>query len=176
MHCSYLSNSGKVLKTNPDVSELDLTWLAAAIDMEGCICTENIRRKDGSIRPTIKIGFANTDWRLIKKYKTLLNKLTGFKYAASQKPKLQSHHKMRWEVLFNKRRALIIFLQTIHPYLISKKDRAELALKLLKITGGRLETIPPKALEYSAEIRRLNHTGFGPESARNAREQTADIR
>lgn len=106
------------------IADKDAAWLAAVIDCEGWIGTLGSSRR-GSKGYANRIGVGNTNPKLIDR----LIELTGmgrvrFVKAPNERCKDQLH----WQI--DKRDDIRIFLLTILPHLLLKKEQAELILSL----------------------------------------------
>ena len=133
------------------LTEIEKSWLASAIDFEGCLGLYSSPRKgSGQWSPTLQIGVCNKE--LVEE----LCKLCQTNGYYSYQPKNNNHREVfRFVLRPNKLRWL---LPQILPYLIIKQKQAELlleALKILKDKGGKGERIGL----ISQKIKILNQRG-----------------
>lgn len=165
-----MSNSGKPQPTgvgNPEVSSVELAWLAGIIDGEGCLCAQRYITKRMLCRKVkVHVSVTNTDWNLIKRVKQLFNRICGAHYAAHVQPpkgRFPSSH-ICWRVTVTARREVVALLSAILPHLIAKRERAQLGLRLTNLMldlpyGAR----PPQEVERCADrIKFLNHNPSNP--------------
>lgn len=110
--------------------EQRLVWLAAAIDYEGTIVPYTAKggRKSTTMRFEITIG--NTDERLVREVARSFEEL-----GVAHTVKLQvrrTPHKPCWYVTAGGGKGVACVLTSVLPYLISKKERAELVLAMIE--------------------------------------------
>src|ERR1700747_2590374 len=156
-------------KRKPTVlSETDRAYLAGIIDGEGSIMMIHHKpRPNGNGTKweywVLRVSVANTDIRLII---WLLEKFGGgFSTGKNKRPNQKDHYQWR---LDSKRAEPI--LRAALPYLILKREQAELALKMIstyKLVGCKGH--PPETIEYRRElatrIKELNRRGKIEEAA-----------
>lgn len=155
----------RIVYTQPELhlSELEKAYIAGIMDGEGfigLIHSYRAKRQCNHFQP--KVDMSNTDERLIDWLKTRLSSLKPFvetkpaRDLTNQKP---VHHLM----LFGPER-ISIFLEQIIPYMIIKKEMAEILLKYTKsrlgLRKGSPYTIDPEKT-YQL-LRSMNQKGLRP--------------
>lgn len=137
------------------VPELELIRLAAFVDGEGSIV---LGMQEGRAR-NLRIQLCNTDPRLILWAKEIF----GGTVTKEEKSKKSSNWRniFRWHVTSKQAELL---LKAIAPYLILKKEQAEVALAYRLTIGKQWEKVPSetklKRVELSDELsrlKRINH-------------------
>lgn len=118
------------------ITSEDKAWTAGILDGEGCICSY----KNGSSW-VMRVVVANTSAKMINR----LHELWGGCVYDKQVPSRKAHWKpiMTWEVWSN--RAKNILEETL-PYLVAKKDQAEIGLKFF-------ETLSTRGIKLTPEMR-----------------------
>jgi len=138
----------------PPLSDVELAYAAGVFDGEGSVGTK--RDSNHSEYPRIRANVGNTDPRLIAWFK---DRFGGYVYLNVRKPPNKPCY--QWEV--NSRMAAA-FLGSILPYLVIKRERAEIALQiaaLKKWGGGRTRSSPSlvEQLEMARAIKTMNMRG-----------------
>lgn len=105
-----------------DMNDTEWAYLAGIIDGEGCIRLANCGYAK---RRVIDLRIYNTDVRLIE---WLRDNLGGYAYAHNKK----AH--VCWQVHWSSKRAKVI-IEHVLPYLIVKKEQAEIALSFQRLIG-----------------------------------------
>ena len=112
--------------------ETDLAWAAGIIDGEGCIIL--VRHKASKTRKTdswlLRVDVGNCDARMLKKFLTLFGGHVVKKLAPSSK------HMPQWRWYCNGKNAVNV-LQSILPYLVCKREQAEVALLSRRFLRGK---------------------------------------
>jgi len=156
-----LSKSGKPRTGNPEVSELDLAWLAGIIDGEGSICVYWDVRSQRRI-PRIKISVANTDWLMIKRVRELFHALTGRHYKACEKFQEGATHR-QWQIFLNRRASVIQILAAIFPYMVARRRQAWAAIEMSRLTWRRNGILPQGLFAHAEFIKNCNRTPTQPD-------------
>src|SRR5260221_2107931 len=94
-----------------------LAWAAGIVDGEGCIFI------GAGVSLRVRVGVTNTDIRMIERLKELFGGNAAYRRRNDRNP----NHKniWDWEVAAKKAEAC---LKEVLPYLVCKRDQAELAL------------------------------------------------
>lgn len=138
--CTYVSVSedgeaGAVVEQNVGL-KTRLSWLAGIIDGEGSIIINrrSTKYKNGFVYACC-VFVGNTDKRMIDLVSSVLGEI-GVKAC----PTIYQSKTKCWNVMYNitvsKRSEIVRLLQHIYPYLITKRDRANL---MLRWCNSRLE-------------------------------------
>jgi hypothetical protein len=98
-----------------------LAYAAGIIDGEGCI---RANKQKGKVSPVLRIHVTNTDERLVELLKGWFG---GYIWKETKQYMPNAKIRFVWEV--SAKRAEVV-LRSIIPYLVLKKERAELALEL----------------------------------------------
>ena len=118
--------------------EQRLAWLGGILDGEGCISAAVITRprvkgkQRNTLTPVVHIG--NTEVRIINECAAIADAL-GLHYFL-HKRKHQSQRLPFWQIIFAKGPRVEALLVTIIPYLVGKRDQAELLLRLVRHRRG----------------------------------------
>lgn len=102
------------------VTELELAYTAGILDGEGCIRAN--KQKSGTA--VIRVHITNTDEILIK---WLHQKFGGYVWKESKAYMENAKIRFVWELSSKKAEE---FLKKVKPFLLIKKDRVELALRI----------------------------------------------
>lgn len=145
-----------------NLPDTTLAWLGALIDGEGSIMLINRSRSRGQgfyWRP--QVGIYNTDTRLMEALKDRVG--TGSVYAHTRTPKEnQKKTSYRWNLNATQIRAL---LPSVLPWLILKKEQAELLLEACSLIEANKTGRPPeeavrlRVAEIADTIKHLNRKG-----------------
>ncbi|MGB9903467.1 MAG: LAGLIDADG family homing endonuclease [Desulfotomaculales bacterium] len=111
------------------ISDVDLGWVAGIIDGEGTITIAPRKRTDRKCRVDgwmVTVRVANTDSRIIQKLNHVLHDLLGCTGYVQEKRPNRCAKCYYW--LVANRRALVL-LELVYPYLVSKKEQAEVAIE-----------------------------------------------
>lgn len=131
--------------------ETNKAWLAGIIDGEGCI---SIMKRGSNFIPTVKI--ANTNETLINNCVKLLNE-AGIEFNLRYSDRGERKNaKPAWELAMESRPRVIAFLNLIYPYLIAKKQQADLVLNWCGEARRKKEDTETN---FIPNIRALNHRG-----------------
>lgn len=106
----------------------EIAWTAGIIDGEGCIGIYSDRSK-GPDSHRLYLTVANTEERMLVRLKTLW----GGDYRL-QKRRTSAHHRCVWAWRMHDR-AAGRFLEVVLPYLVVKKEQAEIALEFVSLFG-----------------------------------------
>ena len=152
---------GKPLKRLPILTDIQIGWLAGAIDADGTITINKCkpRRKHRTIRYRPAIYLCNTCEEFVKHAK----QITKAGNIVSQMPKSTELGKKRKFVWIVQDNIAVQIIKKIFPYLIVKKKQAEVVIKFSKIVPkyvkpyGRTSPETLKEREkYVIKIRELN--------------------
>jgi hypothetical protein len=140
----------------PKITDTDLAWAAGIIDGEGCIsifkCSP--KSKPGSQRSyTLYVRVGNSSFPMTKKLQRLFGGGIGFRPAGRWKSKLPEY---KWNVSTHK---AVSCLKLILPYLVAKKDQAEVGIEFSKTTKS------PGRRGYTDEETRVRHAMYESISA-----------
>jgi len=110
------------------MKDVDLAYAAGAIDGEGCI---GLHRTGNKSRPSVglRLSVFNTDPRLPYRMQDLF----GGNVYVSKRP--LGHKPLHEWVLLSAKAADV--LKKVYPYLVIKKEQADIALDFAKIIGKR---------------------------------------
>ena len=109
-----------------ELTEPESVWLACAIDGEGSITTSlNWYNGKPSFRPRILVY--NTNLSFIKEAERLFG--TNMK---TQNPNITTNQKPEYQARLHKRQRIVDVLEQIFPYLIIKKEEAEVVIAWCK--------------------------------------------
>ena len=155
-----LKHNGK--KMLPKPTEVELAYAAGIVDGEGYVgikCSEREKeQKSRSHRVYLSVG--NTDERMVK---FLNDKFGGTYYYAergSSSPNAKPMYTWKLSAI-----SAVTFLKQVLPYLITKKERAEIAIKFQDTisNANKAKGITEELLEirdaYMGEMFRLNKKG-----------------
>ena len=135
-----------------------LAWLAGIVDGEGSIgmyISTKLDKVSGKRVRKQLIGFANItncDARLIKEASTILTAY-GVKHRL-QYMKPRGNRKACWYIQINSLKAVLSFLDVVTPFLVSKKERAELVQAMIRhrrSTMDKRETFGPRISAWEDE-------------------------
>jgi hypothetical protein len=133
------------------LKETDKAWFAGIIDGEGCI---SLFKRSTYYVPAVKI--ANTNEKLINKCKEILNE-AGIEYYIRYSDRGERKNaKPAWEIALESRPRVVATLELILPYLVSKKEQAELVLEWCSEKIRRPED---SRTDFIDKIRSLNRRG-----------------
>jgi hypothetical protein len=111
--------------TFSNLDESTISYIAGIVDGEGCIQVHKvkIKRKKIKFQYRLQLRVSNTDLRLIK---YLNEKIPSYIMDGTKKKPEKSRNSFVWHVNGNRASAL---LKTIQPYLVCKKEQANIAIK-----------------------------------------------
>lgn len=145
----------KRVKMIQAIGETEAAYVAGIIDGEGSLTLAHRKRNQArgwdSIEPHITI--TNTDLRLMRYLSSLLNAQT---YTSHQRAK--NHWKPQYSISFSAFADIAALLERIMPYLIIKRRRAEIMLRLIR---RRLAKEPYTDVDWKLveEFRKENQRG-----------------
>lgn len=129
-------------------SQIDLAYLAGMVDGEGCItaveCKPNRCNKSPRFRAQLTI--TNTSERLIN----WIQKTFGGRAYVTHKPGQWKATRICWRIMFSPGHSEQL-LRAMLPYLIVKKDQAELSFKLRAMTRSTRTTFSNKKPQLLSE-------------------------
>lgn len=106
------------------LTETEKAYLAGLVDGEGSFSLRKYKLKNGKSNYSIRVQISNTDKRLADWIK---ERLPGHMYSYKPKPSHTGNNRRTlWTWAMNGDVKPRIFLREIYPYLIIKKDQAEL--------------------------------------------------
>ena len=108
--------------------ETDLAWAAGIIDGEGCIGLHLVTTNTGKCY-VLRITVVNTDIRMLEELKRIFG-IGSIAARGRGKP----HWKDQWYWLVCSKKAEEV-LREVEPYLVSKRDQAEIALLSRRYMG-----------------------------------------
>lgn len=138
----------------------DLAYAAAFIDGEGCVGikrSKGIRPKRGSVSPEYRVYIlaANTHKGVIDWMQDKFGGSIGFQAKGYCKNGLERKICYRWRIASS---SAITFLRLIRPYMIVKKDQADICFMFqtsVKNLGGR-KSIPEETLRFREDCFQRN--------------------
>lgn len=138
--------------------EFDYGYLAAAMDFEGSITIRRMHKGNVTyLYPEIRIG--NTNKNMLIAVKDIVG--AGYVYGPHKKHKPQHKPSYTYALAGKKAKEL---LRLILPFLIDKKERAELVLKHRSCRGSGFNKVDIETIEYNADLHRkikeLNRRGI----------------
>lgn len=102
------------------VTDTDLAWAAGIIDGEGSISLARCKRQGKDETYSLRVQVGNTDPRMILRLKELFG-------GSIPKVENRGRYKPMWRwILYGN--AAAVFLTSVLPYLVSKRDQAECGL------------------------------------------------
>lgn len=104
------------------LSETEKAYLAGIIDGEGCITINRRVAKGRAPVYALYVGIATTSPAL----KQWLEEHFPERVYIRKMTKMREHHRQSYEFVLSGNRQVIVFLREIAPYLIIKRDQAEL--------------------------------------------------
>ena len=127
-----IGHKRKIVKFN--LTDFDIGYLAGFLDADGSI---GIREPHPL---SVRIGFYNTDYRVIKWIYTKLyfqHKIEEKKYITKDDRKRDRQKRVCYCLYLTKKDKILSFLELVKPHLIRKQKQAELAIDFLKICSRR---------------------------------------
>lgn len=153
----------KLVKSLPSIAWIG--WTAGIIDGEGWIGIRVIKKRSdttsGNVKFTPTIEVQNTDFPMIKK----LHELWGGYFGEHREQRLNWKNTYRWIAGSN---TLLLILNACLPYLITKREQAELALYFQQSVADNRNRFWGKALpvdemqirhEMALQMKKLNQRG-----------------
>jgi len=108
-------------------TELELAWAAGILDGEGCISISSRKAdREHQQQHQFTVTVSCCDWRIPRKLLELFGGRINTFHNARKKP--QWREAMRWNVY---QRQAAATLEAVMPYLISKREQAEVALEFI---------------------------------------------
>lgn len=160
--------NGKNAQMQSISREVDLTdraWLAAAIEGEGHILiVQNYKRYGSKGYTDARIGITNGDIHFIKKVSEILYALNVCFWYQLRKGK-KSNHQARLDISTNGLKSCKKVIDCIYPYLVSKKDQADVLIEFIdwRLTSGYgKDFIAEIAEEYKNNLSWLKHNHSDP--------------
>lgn len=144
----------------PQLSEAQQGWLAGMIDGEGSILLiKHSKRRSGNETWYfhVDVSIANTNRALIEQ----LVKVIGKRYTTVQERRAPGPRSKVPFVVMVRRVAVVDILEAIHPYLIAKRQQAEIAMEFCKMQDVLpVRTAPLEAFNAMfMECKALNKRG-----------------
>lgn len=116
------------------LTEAQKGWLAGIVDGEGCVSLQNKRKSKNDTRTpyyVISLTVANTDIGMIEELKLLAG--GSFRPKKASQPNRKDY--WVWGVYG---KSAWVLLEKLYPYLITKKERAKIAIELGKRISARV--------------------------------------
>lgn len=112
---------------NPQVTDLELAWLAGLYDGEGSffIC------KNGSSKYQMRVTLTNTDSILIAHTVEILDRLGVGPWVSSYTPKSRNS-RIAYHIVIGKMANAKKFITSIEPYLVGRSGQASLVLRFIE--------------------------------------------
>lgn len=165
----YIRKRSATEKRVDTVNEHNLAWLAGIADGEGSFYLT--ATKDTTGRPVVKYSFAvgNTNLLMIKELQRIYQVL--FEHPVRYIPiKGRGNRKQSWLIQITSMKDLVVFCPKVLPYLVAKKEQANLMLEFCnlgkafgnQITGADVDLFE-KRLPYVARMKHLNRYRTGAE-------------
>jgi hypothetical protein len=135
-----------------DMSDcVNRTWLACAIDSEGSIY---IRRSNNTMMPCVRL--VNSNKQFIEKARAIIG--SGCHFYTVEPSSTNTNTRTLFEIQVFSLKEVKKVLDLILPFLVVKKDRAELCLEFVnaRLDGHYLPYTEREYLIYE-EIKQLNH-------------------
>lgn len=108
------------------MTDFELGYVVGLFEGEGFIAL-NLQKTDTNEHYGINIGFSNNSFETLEKVKSILGCGKIFKRRATG----------RWQpngsLIISKQKDALSFLEKVYPYLIIKKEKAELIIEFLKL-------------------------------------------
>jgi len=157
----------------PDISKTETAYLAGLWDGEGSITLwKNIRKESGKPRLIASLVFVNTNLKMIEWVEDKLVKIGApfHRHVIKSDPKrFGGRHKDCYQLTARNRESVERTLRVLLPYLVSKKEQAEIVLSFVRSrveqmrkTKGRPSNTTPytkKEFDMELRIRQLNKLG-----------------
>lgn len=121
-----------------------LAYIAGFLDGEGCISLSS----NGTNR-SVRVTFVQCDIRPLEKIQSLLGgagQLTVFNSRRASKKKWKTH---RYKVSGP---GAVYLLEELLPYLIVKKEQAEIVIKYQKTLNQKTHRLPQRLLQYRQSL------------------------
>lgn len=136
---SLTSEQQTVQEDNLQKTLLDNSWLAGIWDGEGSIGFTHVRRKRGKdyFCPLVSIG--NTSREMMEEILRIMGKIGINPHITFQERKSKKHSPC-WKFMIRRHEQIRNFLPTIIPFLITKKELAELLVEYTTIRKNTLES------------------------------------
>jgi hypothetical protein len=162
------------------LTQAQFGWLAGVLDGEGTICLfkEKTDRRAGFYARCVVIAIANTNPVLILRVVNLLRSV-GIKCSigtiVGEQKKVKGWSRA-WNVKVSGVEAMKLYLNMIHPFLVGKREQAELAMQFLqrRSAGHAAWGITEEEELLIACCKHLNSTGSS-ESVETIREMSEAI-
>lgn len=117
---------------------IDLAWLAGVVDGEGCFSIFNRTNKSRNgkmiITPTASVTITNSNLALINECVCILKKL-GVKYVLKNPRNSKTRNLERVDI--RNYQSIKLLVKAILPYLIGKKEQAELIIRFVEKASNR---------------------------------------
>ena len=152
-----------------------LAWLAGIIDGEGWIHVGITTSRQSGRHIAYRVRVSNTDPGMMNEAMSILDVLgIGYSHGSVKQRSMLSHHKPQTYIDIAGASRVAAILEHLLPYLITKRERAILALRTIKhrrshigkhkgYSGHMRLADDPLAQELIAEMGRLNRRGLPKE-------------
>lgn len=141
------------------MNETERAYIAGIVDGEGSVsmCLRNTKPKHYDV----KVSISNSSKQLIDYLKNLFPLFNIF----TQKDKRNKNWKRRYELYSSSLKNIKIFLESILPFLIVKKEQARLLLEYIEIRnkvfsrGSHQSIHPQRENEIYFQLKEINQKG-----------------
>lgn len=154
--------NGMETMDNQHTLEIDLSWLAATIEGEGCI---TICKASNSNRLIPQINWANTNPDFASAVVKVLDRIGAANHVTRRQAK-NERCKPAYHIVCAGQRSVETILCAVRPYMRSKVGQLELTLRFIgsrasriKVTGYSHTPYNEEELGWLGEIRLLNQKG-----------------
>ncbi len=123
-------------------TDTELAWLAGLIDGEGTIGVHRTNAKSQKhpyLRPHFQI--VNTDLRLLEKARSIMTAITGRPHNLVVTNKGGNGWKVGYRIASNTQISVMLLLPLLIPYLVGKREQAELVLEFAKRRCARIGSV-----------------------------------
>ena len=150
---------------NQHTLKIDLSWLACAIEGEGCITIYVAKNNNGGRRYIPQINWANTNIDFIDALTKILKRIDVAHHTTLRQAK-NLRCKPAYHTSCAGQKSVAKLLRTVKPYLRSKIGQLQLTLRFIesrvsriKVTGYSHTPYNETELGYYRGIRKLNQKG-----------------
>ena len=140
-----------------NLSPVDATWLACALDTEGWVCFHRQYRRGDEQYFSPFIGVGNTDTRFIDKVRSLT---PGIAWNTIVRLPVGIHRKTMYQLRTDRTGAIRGVLEAVLPYLIIKREKAEAMLKWITIRSQSNSLRRPHSVEEMNFINLVRDLNF----------------
>lgn len=147
--------------------EVRLSWFGGILDGEGTISfaskySKTSRQKNYHFRPELKLD--NTNALMVEEIRSILDIVGCGYYVRDYKSpsKINDNWKQATRIIVDGVKRLQKFLPIMIPYLVSKREQAELVLQYIesRLAGGHKAVLTAEQEALILKVRQLNHRGL----------------